>query len=76
MVLTIRGQNDPEGNFLWKDALVDAGIMAGSTFFTALGAMMAAGRISLYEVAVCGVAAGGQFFVWLAIKRGLRPKEG
>jgi len=75
-VLSRQGKNNENGSFDWSDALVDAGIMAGSTFFTALGAMMAAGRISLYEVAVCGVAAGGQFFIWLAIKRGLRPKEG
>jgi len=74
-VLSRQGKNNENGSFDWSDALVDAGIMAGSTFFTALGAMMAAGRISPYEVAVCGVAAGGQFFVWLAIKRGLRPKE-
>jgi len=75
-MLTVRGKNNENGFFDWTDAVVDAGIMAGSTFFTALGAMMAAGRISLYEVAVCGVAGAGQFFLWLAIKRGLRPKEG
>jgi len=69
------GKNNDDGSFDWSNALVDAGIMAGSTFFTSLGAMMSAGGVSGYEVFVCGVAAAAQFFIWLAIKRGLREKE-
>jgi len=75
MVLTIRGQNDPEGNFNWKDAVIDAGIIAALTFFASLGGLGTTGPIAAREVLAAGIAAATQFFMTLAIKRGLRKGE-
>jgi len=75
MVLTLRGRNNEGGSFDWNDTLIDAGIMAGLTFFTSLGGLGLTGAIGLREVLAAGVAAATQFFSILAIKRGLRQKS-
>ena len=75
-MLTVRGNNDPDGSFDWKNALMDAGIMAALTFFTALGGLGATGAVAGRELLSAGIAAATEFFLMLAIKRGLRPKEG
>ena len=36
-MLNRKGKNNENGSFDWKDAILDAGITAGLTFFTALG---------------------------------------
>ena len=76
-MLSIHGKNHSDGSFNWKDALIDAGILALLTFFTSLGGLSATGVISAREVVAAGIAAATQFFMTLAIKRGLRekPKE-
>ena len=51
-MLSRNGQNGENGEFDWKDALIDAGIMAGSTFATAFGALLVTGHIDAYEVGV------------------------
>jgi len=75
MVLSRNGKNNPEGGFDWGDAVADAAIMAGLTFFTTLGGLAVTdllrnpvGWIS------AGISAGAQFFAILALKRGLREK--
>ena len=75
-MLKVRGQNNSDGSFDWRDALIDAGIMAALTFFTALGGLGATGAVAGRELLSAGTAAATEFFLMLAIKRGLRPKEG
>lgn len=76
MVLSRNGKNNEQGGFDWGDALADAGIMAGSTFFLTLAGMGVAGMMTDIKSALLGavIAAGGQFFAILAVKRGLREK--
>jgi len=76
VMLSIYGKVDANGNFNWKDALIDAGIMAALTFFTALGGLGATGDIALREILAAGVAGATEFFMVLAIKRGLKKERG
>lgn len=73
-MLTVKGKNNEDGTFNWKDALIDAGIMAGLTFCMTLSSLASTGAITLREVAAAGLAAAYQFFSVLALKRGLREK--
>jgi len=73
-MLTRNGKNNPNGSFDWKDAILDSSIMAGTTFFTSMGALMSTGHAGAYEIGVVLCATGAQFCVWLAIKRGLRKE--
>jgi len=73
-MLTAKGKNNPDGTFNWGDALIDAAILAALTFFTALGGMGATGLITGREFLSATIAAASQFFLTLAIKRGLRKK--
>jgi len=75
-VLTIRGTNNPDGSFDWKDSLIDSGIIAALTFFTSLGGLGATGMVAGREILAAGIAAATQFFMALAIKRGLRKETG
>lgn len=70
-MLTHNGKNKDDGGFDWKDAICDAGITSAMTFFTALsgGTVAELGAAASFKVA--GFAAAGQFFAWLAVKRGL-----
>lgn len=73
-MLNRNGRNNENGSFDWKNALYDAGIMAGLTFFTALGGAAVARVPTGSGLIIAGVAAGGEFFLVLAIKRGLRER--
>jgi len=75
MVLNVYGRKNPDGSFNWRDALIDAGIMAALTFFTALGGLSATGVIGMREVLAAGIAGATEFFMVLAIKRGLKKRE-
>lgn len=75
MVLTTTGKNSMNGSFDWKDALIDSTIMAGLTFFTSLGGLSLTGVIVARDFLAAGIAAATQFFIVLAIKRGLREKQ-
>lgn len=75
MVLSISGKNNEDGNFDWKDAVIDAAVMGGLTFCTSLGGMSVISPITEQTVIGAAVAAATQFFLVLAIKRGLREKE-
>jgi hypothetical protein len=65
-----------EQKFDWENALIDAVITSGITFFTALGGGAVAGGSSMNIIVAATVAALSQFFIFLALKRGLiQPKE-
>ena len=74
-LLTIRGRSNPDGSFNWKEAVIDASVSAGLTFFTSLGGLSATGLISKPGLAAAGIAACTQFFAVLAIKRGSKERE-
>ena len=73
-MLTIRGKNNADGSFVWSSNVVDAAIMAALTFFAALGGLGATGLIANREIVAAAIAAATEFFLMLAIKRGLREK--
>lgn len=83
--LTIRGftvscvnqaTNALEPKFDWENALIDAIITSAITFFTALGGGAVAGGSGMHVIETATVAALSQFFIFLALKRGLiQPKE-
>ena len=60
-----------EQRFDWENALIDAAIISGVTFFSALGGGTVAGINTIHTIEVATVAAFSQFFVFLALKRGL-----
>lgn len=65
-----------EQKFDWGNALIDAVITSGITFFSALGGGAVAGISDIHSVESAVVAAFSQFFVFLALKRGLiQPEE-
>lgn len=65
-----------EQKFDWKNALVDAAITSGVTFFSALSGGAIAGLDNIPGIKAAAVAALTQFFVFLALKRGMvQPKE-
>jgi len=76
-VLNRNGKNSENGDFDWDDALIDAAIMAGSSFFAVLIGLGAVGLLEnpVTALIAAGIAAGAQFFAILAIKRGLRERE-
>lgn len=77
MVLNRNGKNGENGSFDWNDALIDAAIMAGSSFMAVLVGLGAVGLLENPTTAIlaAGIAAGAQFFAILAIKRGLREEK-
>lgn len=76
MVLNRAGKNNENGEFDWEDAITDAAIMAGSSFFGTLAGLGAVGLLKdpILALAAAGIAAGVSFFAVLATKRGLREK--
>jgi len=71
------GITNSDGEFDWEDALIDATIAAGVTFFTTLGGLGVAGLLDDPSRALlaAGIAAGGSFFSWLAMKRNIKVKK-
>lgn len=71
------GITNSDGDFDWEDALIDAGIAAGVTFFTTLGGLGVAGLLDdpTRALLACFIAAGGSFFSWLAMKRNIQVKK-
>jgi hypothetical protein len=57
--------------FDWENALIDAAIISGVTFFSTLAGGAVAGINTIHTVEAATVAAFSQFFVFLALKRGL-----
>jgi len=68
--------NSQTQKFDWADALVDAAIISGLTFFSTLGGGSVAGLEGLSALKAAAVAASAQFFIFLALKRGIvQPKQ-
>lgn len=76
-MLNRNGKINGNGNFDWSNALADAVIMAGLTFFTTLGGLGATGLLSNPALGFTAsiISAGGEFFAILVIKRGLKEKK-
>lgn len=68
---------DANNEFDWNDALIDAGIAAGVTFFATLTGIGIAGLFDdpTRAVAASLIAAGGAFFAWLAMKRNIKARK-
>jgi hypothetical protein len=65
-----------EQKFDWGNALIDASITSAITFFSALGGGAVAEINTINMIESAAVAALSQFFIFLALKRGLiQPKE-
>ena len=73
--LSVRGVRDREGRFDWANAVFDAGIISGMSFFTGLGALAAGDAINPISVCVLVSAVGGEFLSILAAKRRLITKS-
>jgi hypothetical protein len=58
--------------FDWQNALVDGFIIAMITFFTTLGGVTATGANVTTIVVSSTISAVAQFFVLLAVKRGIK----
>jgi len=67
-------KDPPEG---WKDQIINSGIMAGVAFFSTLGSITAAGIRAdpVTSIMAAGIATGANFFITLAIQRGLKKAE-
>jgi hypothetical protein len=57
--------------FDWTNALIDSAIVSALTFFSTLGGGSVAGLNLLVALKAASVAACAQFFVFLALKRGI-----
>lgn len=66
-----KATNIVEQKFDWENALVDAAITSGLTFFSALGGSAVAGLDSIPGIKAAIIAAFTQFFIFLAFKRGI-----
>jgi hypothetical protein len=73
-MLDAHGRVDPNEKFDWQDAFIDAGIMAGLTFCTTLGGLGATGLLGDPKTSILAavISASTQFFLILAVKRGLK----
>lgn len=67
--------NSQTQKFDWLDALVDAAIISGLTFFSTLGGGSVAGFEGLSVLKAAAIAAFAQFFVFLALKRGIVQQQ-
>ena len=70
VTLSVRGRRAANGEFDWKNAVMDALLISGGTFFAGLGALAAQG-ISLEGFVVLVSATGLEFVSVLAVKRNL-----
>jgi len=73
-LLDRRGKNNEDGSFNWADAIIDATIVAGLSFFTTLGGLGATGLLTdpTKGLLAAFIGAATNFFSFLAMKRGLR----
>jgi hypothetical protein len=63
--------NISERKFDWSDALINAVIISGLAFFSAFGVGSVAGLGGLPGLKTATVTASAQFFIFLALKRGI-----
>ena len=74
-IMSLRGENNADGSYDWEGAVTDSAIMGAVTFFSALGGMSAVGIPTTESFVAALIAGATQFFIALAIKRGLRKPE-
>jgi hypothetical protein len=60
-----------ENRFDWSNALIDAVIISAVTFFSTLAGGSVAGLEGLSALKAAAIAACAQFFIFLALKRGI-----
>ena len=62
---------DPDNQYSWKDAIVDAAIVAGQDFFSTLASMTVTQIVHdpVQALIAASISAGLGFFVTLSIKR-------
>ena len=73
---TDKTTNTTTKRFDWENALIDATITAAVTFFSTLGGGSVAGLEGMFAIQAATVSALTQFFVFLALKRGIMaPKK-
>lgn len=60
--------------FDWPNALIDAAIIAAVSFFATLGGVTVVGANIQSTLISAAIAGAAQFFVMLAMKRGLKTK--
>jgi len=77
IMMSRNGHNDGDGKFNWINALLDASIAAGLTFFTTLAGVSI---VRIFDepapcIVAAGISAGAQFFIWLAMKRGIVKRD-
>ena len=75
-MLSVRGKVNKDGSFDWREALADAGLIAGFTFFSTLASINITKVVSepVHALCIAGVSAAVQFFATLTAKRGLIRK--
>ena len=80
ITLSVRGNEYIDGNgnkrFDWRNALIDASIIAGLTFFSTLAGAKTASLPDATCLYTAFVSAMVQFFTLLAIKRGIIRRVG
>ena len=64
-----------EKRFDWENAFIDASIISAVTFFSTMGGGAVAEINFLHTIEAATVAALSQFFVFLALKRGLIQQQ-
>ena len=77
VTLSVVGRLTPviSNGFDWGNAICDAVILSGITFFGTIGGTAYVG-VAGKDILIAGlIAAGSQFFAVLALKRGLIKKE-
>ena len=72
----LKGRLKVDGSFDWKNALIDAGIVAAVDFFATLGGLGVTGLFAdpIKGMTAAGISAAGGFFFTLAVKRGVKSK--
>lgn len=74
-MLSRNGKNNTDGSFNWADAVCDAAIVSGLTFCVVGGSMATTGILYTQSgITSLILSTLGEFFMFLAVKRGLREK--
>jgi len=79
ITLSVRGNTYTDENgdkrFDWRNALIDAGIIAALTFFSTLAGTKTASLPDITCLYSAFISAAVQFFTILAMKRGIIKRE-
>lgn len=73
-ILSSNGDGSSIGKFDWAGAVIDGLILSAISFFSTYVGSTAAGLTEVQLCKVAGIAASLQFFMYLAIKRGLKKE--